>query len=114
MTLDALPPGKDMTRILDQITPLNESPGTTDAQQMELQSRTVARKDVEAILDHLRPGLVADGGNLELIDIEPDGTVRVVFQGACANCPAQTTTLRVAIQEPLRSALPGISSVIAI
>jgi Fe-S cluster biogenesis protein NfuA len=81
---------------------------------MELQPQMVAREEVEAILDHLRPGLVADGGNVELIDIEPDGTVRVVLQGACAHCPAQTNTLRVAIQEPLRNALPGISAVISV
>ncbi len=81
---------------------------------MELQARAVAREDIEAILDRLRPGLIADGGNLELVDIEPDGTVRIAFQGACATCPAQTTTLRVAIQEPLRNALPNITSVIAV
>jgi Fe-S cluster biogenesis protein NfuA len=81
---------------------------------MELQSSFVAPQDVETVLDHLRPGLVADGGNVELIDIEPDGTVRLLFQGACANCPAQTSTLRVAIEEPLRSALPGITSVISV
>ena len=80
---------------------------------MELQSQIVAREEVEAVLDELRPGLVADGGNVELVDIQPDGTVRVEFQGTCSDCPAQTTTLRVAIEEPLRSALPNISSVIS-
>ena len=80
---------------------------------MELQAQMVAREDVEMVLDQLRPGLVADGGNVELIDIEPDGTVRVAFQGTCVSCPAQTTTLRVAIQEPLRNALPAITSVIS-
>lgn len=81
--------------------------------QVELQSQMVAREEVEAILDQLRPGLIADGGNVELIDIQPDGTVRVEFQGTCAECPAQTTTLRVAIEEPLRKALPDISGVIS-
>jgi len=81
---------------------------------MELQSNPVAPEEVEAVLDQLRPGLIADGGNVELIEIEPDGTVRLVFQGTCANCPAQTTTLRVAIEEPLRSALSGVTSVIAV
>jgi len=81
---------------------------------MELQSQPVAPEEVEAVLDQLRPGLIADGGNVELIEIDPDGTVRLVFQGTCANCPAQTTTLRVAIEEPLRNALSGVSSVIAV
>ena len=81
---------------------------------MELGSRTVTREDVELVLDPLRPGLVADGGNVELIDVEADGTVRIAMQGACADCPAQPATLRVGIEEPLRQAIPGVTAVIAI
>jgi Fe-S cluster biogenesis protein NfuA len=81
---------------------------------VELGSRTVTREDVELVLDRLRPGLVADGGNVELIDVEADGTVRIAMQGACADCPAQPATLRVGIEEPLRQAIPGVTAVIAI
>ena len=81
---------------------------------MELGRRTVTREDVELVLDRLRPGLVADGGNVELIDVEADGTVRIAMQGACADCPAQPATLRVGIEEPLRQAIPGVTAVIAI
>jgi Fe-S cluster biogenesis protein NfuA len=73
-----------------------------------------ARWVVEAWLDRVRPGLVADGGNVELLSVDPDGTVRVILQGACADCPAQTSTLRVAIEEPLQKAVPGVRSVVAI
>jgi Fe-S cluster biogenesis protein NfuA len=73
-----------------------------------------ARSAVEAWLDRIRPALVADGGNVELIAIDADGTVRLDLQGACATCPAQLATLRVAIEEPLKKALPGIHVVIAI
>jgi len=81
---------------------------------MELVSKSIPRDEVEAILDRIRPGLIADGGNVELIDVEADGTVRLEFQGACVDCPAQITTLRVAIEEPLCRALPGITSVIPV
>jgi Fe-S cluster biogenesis protein NfuA len=81
---------------------------------MELRTRAVARDDVEAALDRLRPGVLADGGNVELVDIEGNGTVRLSLQGACADCPAQTTTLRVGLEEPLRKAVPGISAVISV
>jgi len=81
---------------------------------VELGRRTVTREDVELVLDRLRPGLVADGGNVELIDVEADGTVRIAMQGACADCPAQPATLRVGIEEPLRQAIPGVTAVIAI
>ncbi len=69
---------------------------------------------MEALIDRLRPGLVADGGNLELVGIDADGTVRVALQGECARCPARLATLRVAIEEPLRRAIQGISEVIAV
>lgn len=81
---------------------------------MDLKSKSIPRDEVEAILDRVRPGLIADGGNVELIDVEADGTVRLEFQGACVECPAQITTLRVAIEEPLCRALPGITSVIPV
>ena len=67
---------------------------------------------VEAWLDRIRPGLVADGGNVELVGVDHDGTVRVVLQGACADCPAQLATLRVGIEEPLKRALPGVQAVV--
>lgn len=70
------------------------------------------RKQVEAWLDRIRPGLVADGGNVELVGIEHDGTVRVALQGACTTCPAQLATLRVGIEEPLMRALPGVRAVV--
>ncbi len=71
------------------------------------------RKAVEAWLDRIRPALVADGGNVELISVEHDGTVHIALQGACASCPAQLATLRVGIEAPLKKALRGIQSVVA-
>jgi Fe-S cluster biogenesis protein NfuA len=70
------------------------------------------REIVEAWLDRIRPALVADGGNVELVGVEHDGTVRVALQGACADCPAQLATLRVGIEEPLKRALPGVQAVV--
>lgn len=72
------------------------------------------RTSVEAWLDRIRPALVADGGNVELAGVDQDGTVRIVLEGTCATCPAQLATLRVGIEEPLRRALPGVSSVVVV
>ena len=69
---------------------------------------------VEAELDGLRPALIADGGNVELLDVDEDGTVRLVLQGECATCPAQFATLRVGLEEPLRSAVPGVTAVVLV
>ncbi|MBW2402169.1 MAG: NifU family protein [Deltaproteobacteria bacterium] len=71
------------------------------------------RKAVEAWIDRIRPALVADGGNIELLSVENDGTVHIALQGACASCPAQLATLRVGIEAPLKKALRGVRSVVA-
>lgn len=73
-----------------------------------------ARESIEAWLDRVRPGLVADGGNVELLSVERDGTVRLALQGACIECPARLATLRVAIEEPLKKAFSGVQSVVAV
>ena len=81
---------------------------------MEIETNRPPRHAVEAALDRIRPGLVADGGNLELLAVDEDGTVRVELQGACATCPAQLATLRVGIEDPLRKAVPGVTRVVSV
>jgi len=80
---------------------------------MEIQARGPSRAEVESALDRIRPGLIADGGNVELLDVGVDGVVRVEMQGECARCPAQPATLRIAIEEPLRRFVPGVTTVVA-
>jgi Fe-S cluster biogenesis protein NfuA len=70
------------------------------------------RPQVEAVLDRLRPGLVADGGNVELVGVDEGGAVSVLFQGACASCPAQLATLRFAIEAALRREIPAVTQVV--
>jgi Fe-S cluster biogenesis protein NfuA len=81
---------------------------------MAFQTMGISREAVECVLDRLRPGLLADGGNVELVAIDPDGSVRIALQGACSTCPAQLATVRVAIETPLRKALPEITAVIPV
>jgi Fe-S cluster biogenesis protein NfuA len=64
-------------------------------------------------LDELRPGLLADGGNVELAGIDADGTVRLAFQGACLRCPAQRETLHRVIEPWLQAKVPGVRAVTA-
>ena len=72
------------------------------------------RAAVEAWLDRVRPALAADGGNVELVSVEHDGTIRIELQGACAECPAQLATLRVGIEDPMKRALRGIQAVVTV
>jgi Fe-S cluster biogenesis protein NfuA len=70
------------------------------------------RVQVEAVIDRLRPGLALDGGNVELAGVDEDGAVSLLFQGACASCPAQLATLRLVIEPTLRREVPGVTEVV--
>ena len=65
---------------------------------------------VEAVLDRLRPMLMADGGNIELIDVK-DGDVFVHLVGACGMCPSSTMTLKMGVERALKEAIPSIQRV---
>ena len=66
--------------------------------------------NVENVLDEMRPYLMADGGNVELVEI--DGPiVRVRLQGACGSCPSSTMTLKMGIERRLREMIPEIDEV---
>ena len=70
------------------------------------------REQVEAVLDKIRPSLVADGGNIELVDVN-DGVVRLKLTGACAGCPMSTLTLKNGIERILKQEIPEIKEVVA-
>jgi len=71
----------------------------------------VKPEHVRRALDLLRPGLIADGGNAELISVAEDGTVRLELQGACARCPAREMTRKHVLEPVLRARVPGVTSV---
>jgi Fe-S cluster biogenesis protein NfuA len=71
---------------------------------------TLTPENVETVLDEMRPYLMADGGNVELVDI--DGPiVKLRLQGACGACPSSTMTLRMGIERRLREFIPEIAEV---
>jgi len=65
---------------------------------------------VEKVLDEIRPMLIRDGGNVELVSIE-DGVVKVRLQGACAGCPMSQMTLRNGIERVLKEKVPEVVAV---
>lgn len=77
---------------------------------MEVQ---VMREKVEAALSEIRPGLQADGGDVELVDIE-DGVVKVRLTGACAGCPMSQMTLAFGIERVLKERVPEVKKVEAV
>lgn len=66
------------------------------------------KEKVEQALNKIRPSLQADGGDVELIDINDEGVVKVKLQGACAGCPMSTMTLKMGIEKILKQNVPEI------
>jgi Fe-S cluster biogenesis protein NfuA len=71
------------------------------------------RDKVEAALDEIRPNLMADGGNVQLIDVS-NGIVKVRLTGACGGCPMATMTLRQGIERALKEQEPEVKEVVGI
>ncbi|HTO69900.1 MAG TPA: NifU family protein [Myxococcota bacterium] len=86
---------------------LGEGPGESNALAAGVRPEAVRKA-----LDVVRPGLVADGGNAELISVGEDGTVRLELQGACARCTAREMTRRLVLEPALRARVPGVLSVL--
>ena len=68
---------------------------------------------VEEVLNKIRPNLMRDGGNVELVDIE-EGTVKVKLTGACSGCPMSTLTLKMGIEKILKQEIPEVKEVVAV
>jgi Fe-S cluster biogenesis protein NfuA len=68
---------------------------------------------VEKSLDTIRPALMADGGNVELVAIE-DGIVKVRLKGACGTCPSALMTLKQGIEVRVKEDIPEIKEVEAV
>ncbi|MFC1846826.1 NifU family protein [Chloroflexota bacterium] len=67
---------------------------------------------VEEVLDKIRPSLIADGGNVELVEIN-DGVVKLKLVGACAGCPMSTMTLKNGIERILKQEIPEVKEVVS-
>lgn len=71
------------------------------------------REQVEEVLERLRPMLMADGGNIELVDVK-DGDVIVHLVGACGVCPSSTFTLKMGVERALKEAIPEVKRVVQV
>ena len=68
---------------------------------------------VEKALDKIRPALMADGGNVELVEVE-DGVVKVRLTGACSGCPMSQMTLKMGIERHLKKEIQEVKEVVAV
>ena len=70
------------------------------------------KERVEKALEKIRPYLVADGGDIALVDISEDMEVRVELKGACNGCPFSVQTLKAGVEVAVRNEVPEIKRVI--
>jgi Fe-S cluster biogenesis protein NfuA len=75
-----------------------------------LKGDVAMREKVEEAIKKIRPMLQADGGDVELVDVQ-EGVVTVRLQGACAGCPMSQMTLKNGIEKILKKEIPGVVSV---
>lgn len=80
----------------------------------EIQTSKEILSQVESALDTMRPYLQRDGGDVEVVEITEDMTVRVKLLGACENCPQSYMTMKAGIEEAIKNAVPGIQAVVSV
>lgn len=72
------------------------------------------KERVNKALDSMRPYLEADGGNVSIVEITDDLTVKLELLGACGTCPMSTMTFKAGLEEAILKAVPEINKVEAI
>jgi len=69
---------------------------------------------IERALDSMRPYLAADGGNVRVLDVTDDKTVRLELMGSCGSCPMSAMTFKGGLEEAILRAVPEIRKVEAV
>ncbi len=69
---------------------------------------------VKEIIESVRPALQAHGGDVELVRIDEDNTVKLRLQGACSGCPGAAMTMKMGIERILKEKVPEVKEVIAV
>jgi Fe-S cluster biogenesis protein NfuA len=71
-----------------------------------------ALERIEAALDSIRPYLVADGGDVRILEIVDDHTLKLEFLGNCGSCPMSPMTFKAGVEEAIKRAVPEIKSIV--
>ena len=69
------------------------------------------KEKIQAVIDEIRPNLQADGGDIEFVNVTPEGIVQVKLQGACHGCPGAAMTLKMGVERLLKSRIPEVNGV---
>ena len=69
------------------------------------------KEQIEQALDKIRPALQRDGGDIELVDVEENGVVKVRLTGACSGCPMSQMTLKQGVERIVKQLVPEVKAV---
>ncbi len=69
---------------------------------------------VAEVIESIRPMLQNDGGDIELVGVDPDKTVKVRLQGACRGCPGAQMTLKMGVERLLKQKIAEVKEVVAV
>lgn len=72
------------------------------------------KEEVQKAIEKVRPGLQADGGDVELVDVTDDGIVKVKLTGACHGCPMSQMTLKMGIEKIVKQQVPSVKEVVSV
>ena len=79
-----------------------------------MENRDDILKRIHITLDEVRPFLKSDGGDITLVDLENDGTVKVQLHGACIGCSVNQMTLKSGVEMTIKKHAPEITSVVEV
>ncbi|HQI26535.1 MAG TPA: NifU family protein [Sedimentisphaerales bacterium] len=71
-------------------------------------------EEVADVIEMVRPSLQGHGGDVQLLGVDEDKTVRVRLQGACRGCPGATMTMKMGIERILKERVPEVKQVVAV
>lgn len=76
--------------------------------------KTQFLKQLDSVLNELRPHLAVDGGDIEVVDVTDDMTVKIKWLGNCINCSMSAMTMKAGVEQTLKSKFPEIQKVEAV
>lgn len=80
----------------------------------EANTEKTLQEKIQDTIETIRESLQSHGGDVELVGIDEDNTVKVRLQGACQGCPGATMTMKMGIERMLKEKVPEVKKVVAV
>ncbi len=81
---------------------------------METSEKQLLLKRVQNALETIRPYLIADGGDIEIVDLTGDYELKVKLLGNCSFCEIKENTLKGGVEATVLGAVPEIQKIISV